>query len=118
MFLPVSPDAKFVRRPKQTIADFRDWQHDNTRRVLLYDYESDRVVELSRLAQLVVAEELDQPMSAKELVDQLVAATKDPLTRSRLTLHVNEILRELLCRGMLVAAVHNDGIAGDEQLRM
>ena len=118
MVLPANPDAKLVRRPKQTIADFRDWQHDNTRRVLLYDYESDRAVELSRLAQLVVAEELDQPKSARELVDQLVAATEDPLTRSRLTLHVNEILRELLCRGMLVAAVHNDGIAGDEQLRM
>ncbi len=108
MVFPASPDAKLVRRPRQTIADFRDWQDDSTRRVLLYDYESDRIVELSELAQLVVAEQLEQPKSAGELIDQLVAATGDPLTRSRLTLNVNEILRELLCRGMLVVAVPND----------
>ncbi len=99
--LPASPDAKLVRKPRQTIADFRDWQDDNMRRIVLYDYELDRAVELSRLAQWV-AEQLDQPKSASDLVDQLVAATGDPLNRSRLTLSVNEILRELRCRGMLV----------------
>jgi hypothetical protein len=101
---PAGPDVKLVRRPRQTIAEFRDWDDVNMRKTLLYDYELDRAVELSRLAQWVVAEQLDHPRSASELVDQLVAATGDPLTRSRLILSVNEILRELLCRGMLVVA--------------
>jgi len=101
---PVSLDVKLVRRPRQTIANFRDWQDANMRKILLYDYELDRAVELSRLAQWVVAEQLDQPRSASEIVDQLVAATGDPLTRSRLTLSVNEILRELFCREMLAVA--------------
>jgi hypothetical protein len=105
-------EVKLVRRPRQTIADFRNWQDANARRILLYDYELDRAVELSRLAHWVVTEHLDQPRSASELIDQLVAATGDPLTRSLLTLSVNEILRELLFRGILVVAPQGDGIDG------
>src|ERR1039457_6939646 len=108
---PVSLDVKLVRRPRQTIANFRDWQDANMRKILLYDFELDRAGEPSRLAQWVVAEQLEQPRSATEVVDQLVAATGDPLTRSRLTLNVNEILRELFCREMLAVAAQGGGAA-------
>jgi hypothetical protein len=116
--LPASPDLKLARKPRQTIADFRDWQDDNLRRILLYDYELDRVVELSQLAHWIVAAQLERPRSASELVDQLVTASGDPLTRSRLTVSVNEILRELLSRGMLVVAAQSDGNNGGSTARI
>jgi anaerobic magnesium-protoporphyrin IX monomethyl ester cyclase len=90
-------EVKLERRERQTVADVGE-------RALLYDYDLDRAVELSGLARWVVERQLDRPRSASEVADELIAAAGDPSATPRLTDSVNEILGELLRRGMLVVS--------------
>ena len=106
--LSVSPGSKLVRKPRQTIASFRAEQNSGMRKILFYDYGVDRTVELSQLAHWIVAEQLGEPRSACEVVEQLVTASGDPSVRSPLTRSVNEILNDLLRRGMLAVVSEND----------
>ncbi|HEX7680302.1 MAG TPA: radical SAM protein, partial [Thermoanaerobaculia bacterium] len=94
--LRMGPEVKLERRERQTVAEIGE-------RALLYDYELDRAVELSGLARWVVERQLDRPRCASEVVDELLAAAGDPSAKPGLTNSVNEILGELLRRGMLVA---------------
>jgi anaerobic magnesium-protoporphyrin IX monomethyl ester cyclase len=62
-----SEAARWRRRTSQTLRSFRDWEDDDSRYIVLYDYEMDRTVEISRLSAWVLGE-LIEYASTDEIV--------------------------------------------------
>jgi len=68
------PGARWKRKPSQTVREFRDCQNDDSGQLVLYDYELDRTVELSRLAGWLL-EELAEYSSIADLVSRTAEHT-------------------------------------------
>lgn len=97
--LPFDRADRHVRRPWQSISEFRDWETSSSRRILLYDYELDRTVELSNLALWIITCGLDEPRSATEVAYELARLSQEPFD-SVLPI-VIEVVTSLRDRGLL-----------------
>ncbi len=89
----------YVRGPWQSVVQFRDWEEPCGRRILLYDYEADRSVELSKLALWIVTRGLDRPKTVADLAGELASATGEPFDPVLAT--ITEVVTALSKRGIL-----------------
>ena len=73
-----SAPGRLKRRSSQSLRYLRDWQNGNSRYLVLYDYELDSMVEISRLAGWVLAE-LDEYASIDEIVSRAAAQARSSI---------------------------------------
>ena len=108
--------GRYARRQWQSISEFAEWEAAPGRRILLYDYELGRAVELSRLALWIITRGLDRPKSAHELARELAELSDEPY--DSVFPMVTDVLSALLHRGMLqvIEKGHTVAISASERV--
>lgn len=100
-------NLRYMAKPRQTMGMYKNLDGGDARRILLYDYDLDKIVELSLFAARLIADCLDRPRSVNEIVDAFYAdgdKCDDAAHRPETEEVVNRICYDLLQRGFVCHA--------------
>jgi hypothetical protein len=105
--------GRWKRRASQTVREIRDWQDGDSERLVLYDYELDRAIELSRLAGWML-DEISEYSSIADLVGR--AAEGTGLQTEEVEAVISPVLSALQQAGLLEPEDRFNECQGDLQL--